>query len=84
MWNTIYNHCHWAIVDQIVDLSSKAVFDAEIVTNDYIRIKSCNVGKLSLLMNKEEMELEDDITIEVDGNKFEVNLMSLSRILSFI
>lgn len=81
MLEPIYNHCHFIIVDHILDLTKRAHVKVVLVSKECIKIDSTNIDKLSVLFNKDEMNLESMITIEVDGQPLQATLSDYEQVM---
>lgn len=80
-YDAMFNRCNWIQVDQMLDLTSKCSIDAKIVSTDHIVLESNNIGIVSLLLNKEEMNLDNVVTITIDGQDIQIKLTDYLRVI---
>ncbi|WP_027086219.1 hypothetical protein [Cohnella panacarvi] len=74
-----FSKSHWLRVKRIVDLKERANVKARILSRQEVEIRADNVSELELLLSPEEMGLDSEITLLVNGRRASARLSRYSR-----
>jgi pimeloyl-ACP methyl ester carboxylesterase len=76
----VYNRSSWLVVNRIDDLHRKGRITARIVSPGRIEIKTENIGRFSIYVNRDAMGLEPEVILDINGVEGRIQVDALGWI----